>query len=92
MAVSIATRSFLTRSRWLGFRATILSSKQMSTEAMPLPSADPNANKVYPEKISSIVEQISKLNLLEVADLNELLKVSPSTYMVRYIAFQTFQN
>merc|ERR1711862_520236 len=26
------------------------------------------------EKISSIVEQISKLNLLEVADLNELLK------------------
>merc|ERR1711963_394024 len=46
----------------------------MSTEAMPLPSADPNANKVYPEKIFSIVEQISKLNLLEVADLNELLK------------------
>merc|ERR1719400_1964194 len=47
----------------------------MSTEAMPLPNADPSAKKkIYPEKISTIVEQISKLNLLEVADLNELLK------------------
>jgi hypothetical protein len=48
----------------------------MSTEAMPLPNADPSAKKNYPEKISTIVEQIAKLNLLEVADLNELLKVS----------------
>jgi hypothetical protein len=48
----------------------------MSTETMPLPNADPTAKKTYPEKISTIVEQIAKLNLLEVADLNELLKVS----------------
>merc|ERR1711936_295154 len=53
---------------------TILSSRQMSTETMPLPNADPTAKKTYPEKISTIVDQISKLNLLEVADLNELLK------------------
>lgn len=46
----------------------------MSTETMPLPNADPTAKKTYPEKISTIVEQIAKLNLLEVADLNELLK------------------
>lgn len=31
--------------------------------------------KEYPEKIKSIVDEISKLTLLEVADLNELLKV-----------------
>ena len=30
--------------------------------------------KVYPEKIVTIVDQISSLNLLEVADLNSLLK------------------
>ena len=48
----------------------------MSSEAMPLPAAEPTAQKVYPEKISTIVDQIAQLNLLEVADLNELLKVS----------------
>merc|ERR1719499_2633772 len=37
---------------------------------MPLPTHD----KVYPEKIVTIVDQISGLNLLEVADLNALLK------------------
>lgn len=39
---------------------------------MPLPN---NEEKVFPQKISAIVDQISQLNLLEVADLNELLKV-----------------
>ena len=48
----------------------------MSSEAMPLPAAEPTAHKVYPAKISTIVDQIAQLNLLEVADLNELLKVS----------------
>ena len=79
MAVSFATRNLISRSRvsrCLGLRSTILSSRQMSTETMPLPNADPTAKKTYPEKISTIVEQIAKLNLLEVADLNELLKVS----------------
>ena len=32
-------------------------------------------DKKYPEKISRIVEDISKLTLLETAQLNELLKV-----------------
>ena len=79
MAVSFATRNLVSRSRLstcLGLRSTILSSSHMSTEAMPLPNADSSAKKIYPEKISTIVEQIAKLNLLEVADLNELLKVS----------------
>lgn len=39
---------------------------------MPLPGTD--AAKEYPQKIQDIVEQISQLNLLEVADLNALLK------------------
>ena len=42
---------------------------------MPLPSSDPSQEKAYAPKISAIVDEISKLNLLEVADLNELLKV-----------------
>lgn len=45
----------------------------MSSEAMPLPADD--GSKVYPQKITAIVDQIAQLNLLEVADLNELLKV-----------------
>merc|ERR1712098_910505 len=40
------------------------------TEAMPLPAVE----KTYSDKILSIVDQISTLNLLEVADLNSLLK------------------
>jgi len=34
-----------------------------------------DAVKEYPEKIINIVDEISKLTLIEVADLNELLKV-----------------
>jgi len=45
-------------------------SASAANEAMPLPSSE----KEYPEKIVSIVDQISTLNLLEVADLNALLK------------------
>merc|ERR1719189_3544867 len=41
-----------------------------SSQAMPLPSLE----KVYSEKITKIVDDISTLNLLEVADLNALLK------------------
>jgi hypothetical protein len=33
-------------------------------------------NKIYSEKIHQIVDEISKLSLVEVMDLNELLKVN----------------
>jgi len=46
----------------------------MSSDPMPLPSDDLSKAKVYPEKINLIVDQIEKLTLLEVSDLNELLK------------------
>ena len=45
---------------------------QANAEAVPLAQADGDPNKVYPEKISAIVDQISALNLLEVADLNQV--------------------
>lgn len=35
-----------------------------------------NINKTYSEKIHRIVDEISKLSLVEVMDLNELLKVN----------------
>ena len=41
----------------------------------PLPVPEAGSDKNYPEKISRIVEDISKLTLLETAQLNELLKV-----------------
>jgi len=43
-------------------------------DPLPVPQAD-NDDKKYPEKISRIVEDISKLTLIETAQLNELLKV-----------------
>lgn len=43
-----------------------------STLSAPQPD---DAAKEYPEKITNIVDGISKLTLIEVADLNELLKV-----------------
>ncbi|EDV27307.1 uncharacterized protein TRIADDRAFT_20666, partial [Trichoplax adhaerens] len=42
-------------------------------QTMPKPSAD-DQPKEYPEKIVNIVDNISQLTILEVADLNELLK------------------
>ena len=39
-----------------------------------MPEAE--GDKKYPEKISRIVDDISKLTLLETAQLNELLKVT----------------
>merc|ERR1719193_1820787 len=42
----------------------------LNNEAMPLPTKE----KVFSEKITRIVDDISSLNLLEVADLNSLLK------------------
>ncbi|XP_022648647.1 39S ribosomal protein L12, mitochondrial-like isoform X2 [Varroa destructor] len=45
-------------------------SRCMSAIAQP----QPVESKQYPEKITNIVTEISKLTLIEVADLNELLK------------------
>ncbi|XP_071545356.1 large ribosomal subunit protein bL12m [Panulirus ornatus] len=45
----------------------------MSTEPLTVPAAE-GVPKVYPEKIQNIVSEISQLSLVEVADLNELLK------------------
>ena len=45
-----------------------------STLSAPPPDESP---KEYSEKITNIVDEISKLTLIEVADLNELLKVNP---------------
>ena len=43
----------------------------LSAQAMPFPDSEA---KAYPDKIVKIVDEISGLTLLEVADLNELLK------------------
>ena len=51
--------------------------KKYSTE----PLAPPSNEKVYPEHIVSLVDSISKLNLLEVSHLNELLKVVISSWL-----------
>ena len=44
----------------------------LASEPVPMPD---NETKVYPQKIVDIVDQIGQLNLMEVSDLNELLKV-----------------
>ena len=41
---------------------------------IPIPRKDGEA-KIYSEKIKNIVEEVSKLTLAEVVDLNTLLKV-----------------
>ena len=48
----------------------------LSAQAMPIPDSEstPIQSKNYPLKIVKIVDEISSLTLLEVADLNELLK------------------
>jgi large subunit ribosomal protein L7/L12 len=48
----------------------------VAEEALKIPQSEatPVNEKCYPPKITAIVDQISGLNLLEVADLNELLK------------------
>lgn len=58
----------------------------MSAEALAEPTPE-GAPKVYPEKIANIVSQISQLTLIEVADLNELLKKTlniPDAPMMAY--------
>ncbi|XP_060573915.1 large ribosomal subunit protein bL12m-like [Ruditapes philippinarum] len=50
----------------------VSNSRQYSTEQLPLPNQD--VGKQYSPKIQNIVNDIGQLTLLEVADLNELLK------------------
>ena len=48
----------------------------LSAQAIPFPDSEATSvqSKAYPDKIVKIVDEISGLTLLEVADLNELLK------------------
>ena len=56
--------------------ARFFTSEAVSTSE-PLPPPPPDgADKSYPEKLQSLVRDISQLTLLETAQLNELLKVS----------------
>lgn len=46
-----------------------------AADIIPPPEVD-ISKKLYPPKIQKLVDDISHLTLIEVADLNELLKVS----------------
>lgn len=51
--------------------------RQTSTEQKPLDVPPPaGVDKVFSPKITSLVQDISNLSLMEVADLNECLKVN----------------
>ena len=55
----------------------------LASEPVPMPD---NETKTYPQKIVDIVDQIGQLNLMEVSDLNELLKVfNPFTFIRVYL-------
>ena len=76
MSAACLIRVALNKSSGISLRAASLaSSRLMSSDPMPLPSEDLTQAKKYTPKITEIVDQIEKLTLLEVADLNELLKV-----------------
>ena len=59
-------------------RIWMRASRCYSTEPIPKPQVD-GEERSYAPKIQKIVEDISKLTLLEVSDLNELLKVRTQT-------------
>jgi hypothetical protein len=54
------------------------STEQRQTISAPRSDAH-DANKTYSEKIHRLVNDISNLSLIDVMDLNELLKVGPTT-------------
>ena len=55
----------------------VCSQRWCTTSVEPLPTPPPDgAPRAYPEKLSSLVREISGLTLSEVAQLNELLKAS----------------
>ena len=51
------------------------SNSNLTGAAMPTPHFDNTSEKTYSPKINGLVDKIANLTLLEVADLNELLKV-----------------
>jgi len=59
---------------WSMCRVCLSTTPHTRNEAMPLPANPAAGEKVYPEKITQLVDSIAQLNLLEVADLNSLLK------------------
>ena len=52
-----------------------LSSNDKKQSIPPPTSGIIDSNKIYSEKIHQLVDEISKLSLIDVMDLNELLKV-----------------
>jgi len=60
--------------QWLPVSTAHIISHPYCTGTIPPPPVEGEA-KIYPEKIQNLVDDISKLTLIEVADLNELLKV-----------------
>lgn len=54
--------------------ARVHSSARVCSEPVPLPEPDGSDDKIYPEHLHDIVGKISQLNLLEVQELNELLR------------------
>ena len=72
------TKSYLCSGKLARRFSTVRKLRQsaVAEEAIKIPQSETThrENKVYAPKITAIVDQISQLNLLEVADLNELLK------------------
>ncbi len=54
--------------------STVTIDPALAGTPLPEPLLDNAVSKVYSEKVTSLVDQIAGLTLLEVADLNELLK------------------
>jgi hypothetical protein len=52
-----------------------IESKSAKVEPIPPPINPAESNKTYSEKIHRLVDEISRLSLVDVMDLNELLKV-----------------
>ena len=66
---ALSAPSFIACKRW-----TVTQRRYSTAEALATPQAE-GEQKVYDLKIQKLVEDIGSLTLLEVADLNELLKV-----------------
>ena len=64
-----------------------------STNEKPVePPSTLELNKVYSDKIHRLVDEISKLSLVDVMDLNELLKVIISMSKIHFIADSSIEN
>ena len=89
MSAACFIRFTLSKSSGISLRAaSFVSCRLMSSDPMPLPSEDLNQAKKYTPKVTQIVDQIEKLTLLEVADLNELLKVKRQFLIVSFCVFK----